>query len=65
MRIVCGLWESMAVLLYGKPCELTFWADGRLNRYEGSYYEGSAHFPGLDPTTVPSDYWITPKKKAA
>ena len=65
MRIVSGLWESVAVLLYGEPCYLTFWADGRLNRYEGLCYKGCAHFPGLDPSTVPSDYWITPVKKAA
>ena len=65
VRIVCGLRESMAVLLYGGPCVLTFWADGRLNRYEGYCYEGSAHFPGLDPSTGPSDYWIRPTKRAA
>ena len=65
MTIVFGLRESMAVLLYGKPCDLTFWTDGRLRRYEGFCYKGSAHFPGLDPSAIPSDYWIKPRKKVA
>lgn len=56
----------MAVLLHGEPCNLTFrGADGRPNMYEGYCYGGSAHFPGLDPATVPSDHWIKPRKKAA
>lgn len=65
MRIVYGVRESVGVLLYGEPCDLTFRAGGRLNMYEGYCYEGSAHFPGLDPSTVPPDYWIKPRKKAA
>ena len=57
--------ESMAVLLYGQPCDLTFSVGGRLIRYEGFCYKVSAHFPGLDPSTVPPDYWIKPTKNVA
>ena len=63
MRIVSDLREAMAVVLGGEPCHLTFWTDGRLYRYEGFCYKGNAHFPGLDPSTIPSDYWIQPVKR--
>ena len=47
MRIVYGLRESMAVLLYGEPCTLTFWREGRLHSYKGFRYKDIAHFPGF------------------
>jgi hypothetical protein len=58
MRIVYGLRESMAVLLYGEPCTLTFWREGRLHRYKGFRYKDIAHFPGLRYSVVPTEYWI-------
>lgn len=65
MRITYGLRESMAVLLSGEPCTLTFYSDGRLQRYEGHCYKGVAHFPLLPYSTVPKDYWISRRSKAA
>ena len=46
MRIVYGLRESMAVLLSGEPCTLTFWREGRLHRYKGFRYKDT------DPSSV-------------
>ena len=65
MRITYKLRESMAVIVSGEPCILTFYSDGRLQRYEGRCYKGVAHFPLLPYATVSSDYWITRKKIAA
>jgi hypothetical protein len=65
VRIVYGLRESMAVLLYGEPCTLTFWSEGRLHRYEGFCYKDIAHFPGLAPSDVPSAHWIERRNRRA